>query len=89
MSSADNVPADFIATHAYGVTQGFLDKDGTSGTVLDPSPDAVSGRMRRSRELLAQSGRPQMELHFYGVEFGLYGDRPNARPVPPGEFHPG
>jgi len=61
---ANNVPADFVATHAYGVKQGFLDADGTAGTVLDPAPDAVSGRMQHSRELLVHSGRPGMELHF-------------------------
>jgi xylan 1,4-beta-xylosidase len=60
----NEVPADFVATHAYGVKQGYLDKDGNAGTVLDPSPDAVSGRMQHSRELLQKSGRPQMELHF-------------------------
>jgi xylan 1,4-beta-xylosidase len=61
---ANNLPADFVATHAYGVTQGFLDADGSAGTILDPSPDAVSGRMQHSRELLKASGRPSMELHF-------------------------
>jgi xylan 1,4-beta-xylosidase len=61
---ANNVPADFVATHAYGVNQGFLDADGSAGTLLDPSPDAVSGRMQHSRELLKASGRPAMELHF-------------------------
>ncbi|HVY24295.1 MAG TPA: hypothetical protein VG962_13170 [Steroidobacteraceae bacterium] len=59
-----NVPADFVATHAYGVTKGFLDADGSAGTVLDPDPNAVSGRMEHSHELIEQSGRPQMELHF-------------------------
>ncbi len=61
---ANNVPAEFVATHAYGVKQGFLDADGSSGTILDPDPDAVSGRMQHSRELLSKSGRPGMELHF-------------------------
>ncbi len=61
---ANNVPAEFVATHAYGVKQGFLDADGSSGTILDPDPDAVSGRMQHSRELLQHSGRPGMELHF-------------------------
>jgi xylan 1,4-beta-xylosidase len=61
---ANNVPAEFVASHAYGVKQGFLDADGSAGTVLDPSPDAVNGRMQHSRELLAHSGRPGMELHF-------------------------
>ena len=61
---ANNVPAEFVATHAYGVKQGFLDADGSSGTILDADPDAVSGRMQHSRELLAKSGRPNMEQHF-------------------------
>ncbi|MDR3734115.1 MAG: beta-xylosidase [Acidobacteriaceae bacterium] len=61
---ANHVPADFVASHAYGVTKGFLDADGSAGTILDPAPDAVSGRMQHSRELLQHSGRPGMELHF-------------------------
>ncbi len=61
---ANNVPADFVSSHAYGVKQGFLDADGSSGTVLDPDRDSVSGRMQHSRELLAHSGRPGMQLHF-------------------------
>jgi xylan 1,4-beta-xylosidase len=62
--STHNVPADFVASHAYGVTQGFLDADGKAGTILDPSPDSISGRMKHSRELIQHSGRPDMELHF-------------------------
>ena len=62
--SKNNVPADFVSAHAYGVKSGFLDADGRAGTILDPSPDAVSGRMEHSRELLRQLGRPGMELHF-------------------------
>jgi xylan 1,4-beta-xylosidase len=62
--AANHVPLDFVSTHAYGVTHGFLDKDGTDGTVLDGSPDAVSGRMRHSRELLDHSALPKLELHF-------------------------
>jgi len=60
----NNVPAEFVATHAYGVKQGFVDANGHAGTILDPAPDAVSGRMQHSRELLQKSGRPGMELHF-------------------------
>jgi xylan 1,4-beta-xylosidase len=62
--AANRVPADFVSTHSYGVKQGFLDQDGTTGTVLDSAPDAVSGRMRHSRELLLQSALPKLELHF-------------------------
>lgn len=60
----NKVPADFVAAHAYGVTSGYLDEDGTAGTIIDPEPDIVSGRMKHSRELVDQSGRPGMELHF-------------------------
>jgi xylan 1,4-beta-xylosidase len=58
------VPLDFISTHAYGVKEGFVDETGNRGTVLDPDPEAVSGRMRHSRALIAQSPRPELELHF-------------------------
>jgi xylan 1,4-beta-xylosidase len=62
--AANHVPADFVSTHSYGVREGYLDQDGTTGTILDPSLDAVSGRMRHSRELLLQSALPNLELHF-------------------------
>ncbi len=57
-------PLDFIALHAYGVEQGFLDEDGSAGTIIDPNPERVSGRMRRSRELMNASPLRNRELHF-------------------------
>jgi len=61
---ANPEPVDFISTHAYGVKQGFLDADGSAGTILDPDPESVSGRMRHSRELLDASPLRNLELHF-------------------------
>ena len=61
---SSKVPVDFISAHAYGVKQGFLDEDGSAGTVLDPSPDSVSGRMKHSRELMNAAGLRGHELHF-------------------------
>jgi xylan 1,4-beta-xylosidase len=58
------IPLDFIATHAYGVKEGYLDETGRRGTVLDPDPAAVRSRMVHSRELIAASPRPDLELHF-------------------------
>ncbi len=58
------VPVDFIAVHAYGVKQGYLDEDGSAGTVINPDPNAVSGRMQHSRELLNNSPLRNLELHF-------------------------
>jgi xylan 1,4-beta-xylosidase len=57
-------PVDFISVHAYGVKQGYLDADGTAGTILDPGLDVVSGRMQHSRELIRASRLPNLELHF-------------------------
>ena len=61
---ADNVPIDFISTHAYGVKEGYFDENGAKGTVLDADPAAVRGRMLHSRELIRNSKRPNLELHF-------------------------
>ena len=62
--AANHEPVDFIAVHAYGVNQGFLDADGTAGTILNPDLDSVSGRMQHSRELIKASALPNLELHF-------------------------
>ena len=61
---ANPEPVDFISVHAYGVKQGFLDADGSAGTILDPDAESVSGRMRHSRELLDTSPLRNLELHF-------------------------
>jgi xylan 1,4-beta-xylosidase len=36
------VPLDFVSTHTYGVSQGFLDEYGTTGTVLSARTKARS-----------------------------------------------
>jgi xylan 1,4-beta-xylosidase len=38
----NEVPIDFVATHTYGATEGFLDEEGKGGTMLDPNPEAVT-----------------------------------------------
>jgi xylan 1,4-beta-xylosidase len=59
-----SIPADFIALHAYGVNEGYLDETGFAGTVIDPDPERVSGRMRHSRELIDATPLKGRELHF-------------------------
>lgn len=61
---ANPEPIDFISVHAYGVKQGYLDEDGTSGTIIDPDPDSISGRMHHSRELMDATPLRNLELHF-------------------------
>jgi xylan 1,4-beta-xylosidase len=60
----NNVPIDFVSTHAYGVKQGFLDEFGNSGTVLDKNPMSVSGDVLQSRKEISASPRPNLELHY-------------------------
>ncbi len=59
-----NVPIDFISTHSYGVKQGFLDEYGQSGTVLAKDEFAVSADVIQSRQEIANSSRPDLELHY-------------------------
>ena len=60
----NNVPIDFVSTHAYGVGQGFLDEYGNSGTVLAQQEFAVSGDVLQSRKEIASSPKPNLELHY-------------------------
>jgi xylan 1,4-beta-xylosidase len=60
----NNLPIDFISTHSYGVNQGYLDEYGNSGTVLAPQEFAVSGDVLQSRKEIANSPKPDLELHY-------------------------
>jgi len=60
----NNVPVDFISTHSYGVTQGFLDEYGHGGTVLSKDPMGVSGDVLQSRKEIAMSKKSDLELHY-------------------------
>jgi xylan 1,4-beta-xylosidase len=61
---SNNVPLDFISSHTYGVKGGFLDETGQRGTVLDPDPNSVIGRMVGEREMIDRSPMPRLPLHF-------------------------
>lgn len=60
----NKVPIDFVSTHSYGVNQGFLDEYGNSGTRLAPQEFAVSGDVLQSRKEIANSPKPDLELHY-------------------------
>jgi len=60
----NNLPIDFISTHSYGVKQGYLDEYGNSGTVLAKEEFAVSGDVLQSRKEIANSPKPNLELHY-------------------------
>lgn len=60
----NQVPLDFVSTHTYGVTQGFLDEFGTSGTVLSKDEQAISGDVQKNRLEIQRSARPTLDLHY-------------------------
>jgi len=60
----NNVPLDYISTHAYGVDQGFLDEYGHTGTVLAKNPMALSIDVLNSRKEIEGSSMPGLELHY-------------------------
>jgi xylan 1,4-beta-xylosidase len=60
----NSLPLDFISTHSYGVKQGYLDEFGNSGTILDKNPLSVSGDILQSRNEIANSSMPNLELHY-------------------------
>ena len=62
--SANNIPLDFIATHAYAVDQGFFDATGEAGTVLSPNPMSIIQDVSGSRKEIEKSVRAGMELHY-------------------------
>lgn len=57
-----HAPIDFVTTHTYGVKGGFLDPDGKSDLLLDPSPNAIVGDVRRVHEQIANSPFPNLPL---------------------------
>ena len=60
----NNLPLDFISTHAYGVKQGYLDEYGQSGTILDNNPMSLSIDVLNSRKEIEGSAMPNLELHY-------------------------
>jgi xylan 1,4-beta-xylosidase len=60
----NGAPVDFISTHTYGVSNGFLDEHGDAGTVLSKNPDSIFGDVKRVRQQIADSAKSKLELHF-------------------------
>lgn len=60
----NKVPLDFVSTHSYGVSQGFLDEFGTHGTVLAKDEMAVAADVLKNRKEIGASSMPKLELHY-------------------------
>jgi xylan 1,4-beta-xylosidase len=55
---------DFITTHTYGVTGGFLDENGKGDNKLLASPDGIVGDVRKVRKEIEASYLPKLPLYF-------------------------
>lgn len=60
----NSVPIDFISTHHYAVMSGYLDEAGNAGTVLSPDRESMTREVKHSREQIAKSALPNLELHY-------------------------
>jgi xylan 1,4-beta-xylosidase len=56
------VPIDFISSHSYAATEGFLDEKGRGGTMLVTSPNALIEEFTRAREDIRKSAFPELPL---------------------------
>ena len=59
----NDVPIDFIATHAYNV-HGFLDEFGKSQLILGDSPNGVIDQIQGAYNHIKASHNPEAELHI-------------------------
>jgi xylan 1,4-beta-xylosidase len=63
-TAQSGAPVDFISTHTYAVSQGFLDADGNADLVLSQSADAIVGDVKNVRAQIDASVRPKLPLHI-------------------------
>ncbi|HEV6967796.1 GH39 family glycosyl hydrolase, partial [Roseateles sp.] len=61
---ANGVPVDFVTTHTYGVTEGFLDEFGKrTDKILAIDPNSIVGDVRRNRREIQDSAFPHLPLY--------------------------
>ena len=62
--SSSHAPIDFLSTHSYANTRGYLAETKTAGTVFTGRPDAILSRVRISHSAIASSPFPNLPLHY-------------------------
>jgi xylan 1,4-beta-xylosidase len=58
------LPLDFISTHEYATMSGYLDENGSAGTVFSPDRNAITSSVRATREKMQRSPFAAAELHY-------------------------
>jgi len=62
-AKANDVPVDFVTTHAYGIDGGFLDEKGENDNKLAPQPGSISNDVWKVRKEI-QADWPGLPLYF-------------------------
>lgn len=63
-ASAQGVPVDFVTTHTYGVSGGFLDEKGVGDNKLIPDRKAIIDDVEKVRGQIEASPKPGLPLYF-------------------------
>jgi xylan 1,4-beta-xylosidase len=58
------VPLDFVSTHSYATMSGYLDENGSAGTVFSPDRNAITGGVLNVRAKMDASPYAKRELHY-------------------------
>jgi xylan 1,4-beta-xylosidase len=62
--AANGLPLDFVSTHSYATTSGYLDENGNAGTVFSPDRNAVTSEVKNVRSKMNHSAFAKTELHY-------------------------
>jgi xylan 1,4-beta-xylosidase len=57
-----SVPIDFVSSHSYAASEGFLDASGKGGTTLVTSPEALVADFARARHDIQHTAFPNLPL---------------------------
>ncbi|MBX3737562.1 MAG: hypothetical protein KF715_12770 [Candidatus Didemnitutus sp.] len=62
--AAQKVPLDFVSTHTYATSSGYLDETGNAGTVFSPERNAITAEVLATRAKIERSSFAGTELHY-------------------------
>jgi len=62
--AGEKVPLDFVSTHSYATSSGYLDETGNAGTVFSPDRNAITAGVRTVRAKIDASPFKHLELHY-------------------------
>ncbi|HEY1848877.1 MAG TPA: hypothetical protein VGG37_06710 [Opitutaceae bacterium] len=62
--SANALPLDFVSTHSYATSSGYLDENGSAGTVFSPDRMAITGEVKGVRAKMDHSAFASSQLHY-------------------------